>query len=427
MKFEYKSAEEIGKMSADEQNKYLAEKQSFEKKERETEIETATKTIKEDLATVKEATDKTQKSIEDVAEDVESIMEKMNNSTTMVTGESLNKMVDDFLTENIESIKTAFKSKNSTVEIPEEIVKAVGMVTTANGTLPVALPINYVAQTMGVPNVKLRRPTLLDHVNTFDTNMVTLPYVEAIPGEGDFAVVAEGGLKPQLDLDWVTRYANPQKFAGWIKVTEEVIEDIPRLRDTIINYLRAKHDLFKERQVYAFIDANAVDYVTGGGLTGSVLMPNILDVVGALDSQVLNTPNYIDEPDFFLDIIVMNPVDFFRYFRFAKDALGRPLYADGFSADRRTFSYNGYMFVSSTLVPVGEILGYDSSKIDVTTYKPYRVEIGWVNDDFIRNQFVILGESRGHIHIREHDKRSFIKATIADVIADIEQEAPVTP
>lgn len=114
--------------------------------------------------------------------------------------------------------------------------------------------------------------------------------------------------------------------------------------------------------------------------------------------------------------------------RFAKDALGRPLYADGFSADRRTFSYNGYMFVSSTLVPVGEILGYDSSKIDVTTYKPYRVEIGWVNDDFIKNQFVILGESRGHIHIREHDKRSFIKATIADVISDIEApEAPETP
>ena len=66
----------------------------------------------------------------------------------------------------------------------------------------------------------------------------------------------------------------------------------------------------------------------------------------------------------------------------------------------------------------------DSSKIDVTTYSPYRVEIGWVNDDFIKNQFVILGESRGHIVIKNHDKRAFVKGTIATILADLE---PVTP
>ena len=192
----------------------------------------------------------------------------------------------------------------------------------------------------------------------------------------------------------------------------------------IINYLRAKHDLFKEKTVFAYLNTNATAYVTGGALTKSVAMPTIMDVVGALDSQVLNAPNYVDEPEFIADTVLMNPTDFFKYFRFAKDALGRPLYADGFSNDRKTFTYNGYTFVSTSLVTAGNIIVYDSTKIDVTTYIPYHVEIGWVNDDFIKNQFVILGESRGHIYIKNHDKRAFVKGSIATIIGDIKQATP---
>ena len=420
MKFTYKTAEEIGKMSADEQNKYLADKTAHEIEVRKEEIEKAVKPIQADVTAIKAAQKTAGDDITAIKETVKSI-EESQKSGFGVNWENVSSVVEKHITENHEAIKTAFKTRG-TFELSDEVMKAVGIVTTANGTLPTALPINYVAQTAGVPNVRLRRPNLLDYVNTYNTNQKSLPYIEAVPGEGEFAVVAEGGVKPQLDIDWVTRWAEPQKFAGWIKVTEEAIEDIPRLRDLIVNYLREKHDLFKESVVYTYIAANSTTFVTPSPLADSVLMPTIMDVVNAMQLQIINTPNYTDEPDFFGDVVLMNVADFYKYFGAAKDAFGRPLFENGYQGGR-TFNYNGYTFVATTRIAAGSIELMDSTKVDVTTYSPYRVEIGWVNDDFIKNQFVILGESRGHIVIKNHDKRAFVKGVIATIIADIEKPA----
>lgn len=420
MKFTYKTAEEIGKMSADEQNNYLADKTAHEIEVQKENIDKAVKPLKDDVASIKDAQKTAGEGIATIKETVKSI-EESQKSGFGVNWENVSSVVEKHITENHEAIKTAFKTRGS-FELSDEVMKAVGIVTTANGTLPTALPINYVAQTAGVPNVRLRRPNLLDYVNTYNTNQKSLPYIEAVPGEGEFAVVAEGGVKPQLDIDWVTRWAEPQKFAGWIKVTEEAIEDIPRLRDLIVNYLREKHDLFKESVVYTYIAANSTTFVTPSPLADSVLMPTIMDVVNAMQLQIINTPNYTDEPDFFGDVVLMNVADFYKYFGAAKDAFGRPLFENGYQGGR-TFNYNGYTFVATTRIAAGSIELMDSTKIDVTTYSPYRVEIGWVNDDFIKNQFVILGESRGHIVIKNHDKRAFVKGVIATIIADIEKPA----
>lgn len=422
MKFEYKSAEEISKMSAEEQNKYLADKTTHEANVRKDEIEKAVKPVKEDVAAIKTSQEDSAKDVSAIKEELRSIGEQVKSNTSGMW-DNVAEVVEKHITENHEKIKSAFKMHGK-FELDSEVMKAVGIVTTANGTLPVALPANYAAERMGVPNVRLRRPNLLDYVNTYNTNQKSLPYIEAVPGEGDFAVVAEGASKPQLDIDWVTRWAEPQKFAGWIKVTEEAIEDIPRLRDLIVNYLREKHDLFKESQVYAAINTAATAFVTTGGVAGTVVMPTIMDVVNALQLQIINTPNYTDEPDFFGDVVLMNVVDFYKYFGAAKDTFGRPLFEKGYQGGR-TFNYNGFTFVATTRVTAGNIILMDSTKVDVTTYSPYRVEIGWVNDDFIKNQFVILGESRGHIVIKNHDKRAFVKGSIATILTAI--TAPETP
>ena len=164
------------------------------------------------------------------------------------TVKTATELVDKWLTDNFDTLKKNYDAKAGTLTL-EGIDKAVGNMTSANITLPTALPTGLVAETQGVPNVALRRPTVLDNVNTFRTSQKTLTYVEAIAGEGDFAVVAEGASKPQLDIDFVERFVQPTKFAGWVKVTDELIEDYPRMRDVIVNYLLEKHNLFKEAQV----------------------------------------------------------------------------------------------------------------------------------------------------------------------------------
>lgn len=423
--FKYKNQEELEKMSADELKQYHTDMKAHEKSERENEIKYAVDPLQKSLKTVEDEQKKTNDDIKTIGETLSTIDAQLK-SGGVHTEEDLRSKVLKYVTDNHSEIIDKMKSGGK-IDISKalglDIAKAVGTVTTANGTLHVALPVNYVAERQGVPNVRLRRPYLFDVVNTFNTSEKSLAYVEAIPGEGDFAVVAEGAAKPQLDLDWVTRYVTPTKFAGWIHVTDEVLYDIPRITDMIVNYLKDKHDIFKDNAIFTYINANATAFVVGT-LADTVVSPNIIDVVNALQVRVLTSPNYVDEPDFYVDTVLMNPIDFFTYFATVKDAMGRNLYSDQMMIGG-SMIYNGLRFISTSQVTAGDIIAFDSSKIDVTNYEGYHVEMGWINDDFIKNQRVILGESRGHIYIKEHDKRAFVKGTIATIIADLTKpEAP---
>ena len=413
MKFEKKSLAELAGMSAEDQEKYMAAKETHDTAVREKALEEALKPLGINVKTIEDSQKETSKDIEAIKEDLKSVSESVKG--TEADPEDLREKVLKWVTDNHAEIVEKMKSGGKI-----DISKAVGIVTTANGTLPTALPVNFVAERQGVPNVRLRKPYLFDIVNSFNTSEKSLPYVEAVPGEGDFAVVAEGGVKPQLDLDWVTRYVTPTKFAGWMHVTDEVLYDIPRITDMIVNYLKDKHDIFKDNAIFNYINTTAVVYTPTAALTGKVVNPNIIDAINALQLQVINSPNYVDEPDFYADTVLMNPTDFFLYFSTVKDAMGRNLYSDVMMLGG-SMVYNGLRFISTSKVPVGEIRLFDSSKIDVTNYEPYNVEMGWINDDFIKNQRVILGESRGHIYIKEHDKRAFVKGTIATIIADLKK------
>lgn len=417
MDFKYKTAEEISAMSTEEQNKYLADKKTFEDAQRKKEIESEVKTAKD--AVEKKIDDnqkEVNKNITDLSEEVKNISESIK-SLGAEKGEDLREKVLKWVTDNHEMIKDTLKSGGKI-----DVSKAVGSITTSSGTMTPLLPVNYIAERQGVPNVRLRRPYLFDVVNTFSTSEKTIAYIEASPKDGDFEVVAEGAAKPQLDLTWDTKYVTPTKFAGWIHVTDEVLYDIPRITDMIVNYLKDKHDIFKDNKIFEYIDTTAVSFVAGS-MAGQVTRPNIIDVVNAMQVQILNTPNYVDEPDFYADTVLMNPVDFFKYFATVKDALGRNLYSDVMMLGG-SMVYNGLRFISTKQVTVGSIIIFDSSKIDVTNYEPYRVEMGWINDDFIKNQRVILGESRGHIYIKNHDKRAFVKGSIDTIVTDLTNPAP---
>ena len=414
MDFKYKTVAQINEMTSDEQERYISEKKTHEDKVRKTELDEA---VKEALKPLGIGQSEMKESVNSLTEEVNALKEGMKSTKTVQSLDELREKVESYITDNHKDIINTVKS-NGLIDIS----KAVGIVTTANGTLPVALPANYAAERMGVPNVRLSRPYLFEYVNSYSTNEKSLTYIEAVPGEGDFAVVAEGAAKPQLDFDWVTRYVVPTKFAGWIKLTDEVLYDIPRLTDLVMNYLKDKHDIFKDNQIFSYINTNSTAFATGTSISGTVTAPNIIDVVNALQLQILNSPNYVDEPDFYADTVLLNPTDFFTYFATVKDAMGRNLYSDQMMLGG-SMIYNGLRFVSTKQVTAGNIIVFDSSKIDVTNYLPYHIKMGWVDDDFIKNQRVILAESRGHILIKNHDKRAFVKGSIAAIVADIKVPA----
>lgn len=328
-----------------------------------------------------------------------------------------------FLTDKAEEIKGLYSAGKGFVQFT---AKAAGTVTTANG-INTEPPAIIGTQQAPLQNVNLRDIPVLPLTNNLNTDLAAYPYTEAIPGEGDADLVAEGAAKPQIDFDWETNYAKPFKVAAWIKLTEEAVQDVRGLQDVAQNYLRKKHDLKKARLILYGTGTSgqptgATVYgrtFNAGSMAGQVRFTNFMDVVNAAVTDIATTHNYTDEMPYMANLVLVNPIDFFLNLVSAKDERGLPLYPQASLFNRVVIG--GITILPEESIPAGKIFVGDMNAYNTTNYLPYTVKIGWVNDDFIKNQFVILGESRFHAFVKKLDQRAFIYddiEAIKDAISD---------
>lgn len=331
---------------------------------------------------------------------------------------SVEKQVNDFVAQNFDKIKAMKTAGTGVIELT---IKAPATITTASGTVPDGIPVIQGTQTAPLGRVNLRTNLLNGLVNNFNTGLSSYAYTEAVPKDGDFSFVAEGALKPEIDFRWETRYAAPHKLAAWIKLTDEAVQDIPGLQSVATGYLRDKHDIRKQRALLFGTGTGeeplgATRYgraFSAGPMALSVATPNFMDVVNAGITDIFTTHNYEDEMPYMANLVLVNPVDFFINVVSAKTGEGQPLYPTASLFNRVVIG--GVTIIPEEMIPAGKIFIGDMSRMNVSNYLPYTVKIGWVNDDFIRNQFVILGESRFHAFVRNLDKQAFIYDDIATI------------
>lgn len=341
------------------------------------------------------------------------------------SNKSFQEQLKEFLAEKHEELKNLHTAGKGfltfTPKAPETITTGRGVNTN---------PPNIIGtQIAPLQNVNLREIPVLQLTNNLNTDLAAYPYTEAIPGEGDAALVAEGAAKPQIDFDWETNYAKPFKVAAWIKLTEEAVQDVRGLQDVAENYLRKKHDLRKSRLI--LYGTGTSGQPTGGtvygrpfvagDMAGKVRFANFMDVVNAAVTDIATTHNYQDEMPYMANLVLVNPVDFFTELVSAKDERGLPLYPQASLFNRVVIG--GITILPEESIPAGKIFVSDMEKYNTTNYMPYTVKIGWVNDDFIKNQFVILGESRFHAFVKKLDEQAFIyddietiKTAISEVV-----------
>lgn len=317
---------------------------------------------------------------------------------------------------NHDAIKQAYKS-NGVVELT---FKAVVNVTTGAGS-NVAAPAITGTQQAPISNINLRDIGVLPLTTQFNTNLSAYPYTEAVPKEGDYAFLAEGILKPQFDFSWSTRYAQPVKTAAWVRLTEEAVQDVAGLESVARDFLFKKHNLKKSKGIL-FGDGispnpkGATAYgraFSAGPLAASVVEPNFMDVVNAAITDIATTHNYEDEMAYMPNLVMINYNDFFINLVSAKDKNGLPLYPSASLFNQ--VNIGGITIVPEESIPAGKIFVADMSKYNTTNYMPYTVKIGWVNDDFVKNQFVILAESRFHAFVKRLDEQAFIYDNIATI------------
>jgi len=259
------------------------------------------------------------------------------------------------------------------------------------------------------------------------TGQPVYTYSELTPKDGDYAFTAEGDAKPQIDFNWVNRFATPVKSAGYEILTEESVQDVSRLKSVAETYLMQKHDLKKVNGIYfgtgtganplgatvasrVFIGTNMVDVFPAG-------TSNFMDVVNAIITDIYVVRNFAEEAPYKPNIVLINPIDFFVKLVGAKDGNGLPLYPQAglFSQVR----IGGITIMPWSEIPVGKIFVADMSKMHVVDYIPFSIRIGWIDNQLITNKFTMVGESRFYAYIKNLDLTSFVYDDIATVQAAI--------
>lgn len=332
--------------------------------------------------------------------------------------------VSKFIEENKNEISKIHSSGSGTltIKVPEDI-------TTASGG-NINPPDITGTQQAPLSNVNLRNFDVTALTSNISTSLSAYPYTESVPKDGDYTFLAEGEIKPQIDFKWETNYAKPVKIAAWMKLSDESVTDVKGLQSVARDFLRKKHDLKKSDGIL-FGDGIAPNpkgatvygrTFVAGDMASQVVKPNFMDVVNACVTDISTTHNYEDEMKYIANLVLVNDVDFFLQLVSAKDDNGLPLYPQ--AGLNSSVVIGGITIIPERSIPAGKIFVCDMSKYNTTNYVPYNVQIGWVNDDFIKNQFVILAESRFHAFVKVLDEQAFIYDDIATIKDAIEVVTP---
>lgn len=410
MEFEYKTLAEIEAMTAEQKDAYATAKREHEAEQvKEVAKKEATEAIK-DLASKEDVNDVNTK-LKTALEEIETLKERGNTMKQEGFKEQLSKFIKD----NHEKIKELHQSRTGVVEF-----KVVGDITTAYGVN--TNPPNITGtQQAPLSNINLRDFDVTALTTNVNTSLAAYPYTEAKPKDGDYTFVAEGTAKPQIDFTWETNYAKPVKAAAWLRLTDEAVQDVAGLESVANDLLRKKHSLKKSNGIL-FGDGvspnpkGATVYgrtFVAGSMALKIVKPNFMDVVNACITDIATTHNYQDEMPYMANLVMINPVDFYIQLVSAKDERGLPLFPTASLFNR--VQIGGVTIIPEETIPAGKIFVADMSKYNTTNYVPYSVQIGWVNDDFIKNQFVILAESRFHAFVKKLDEQAFIYDDIQTV------------
>jgi hypothetical protein len=382
------------------------------------------KSVQDDLAMAQKngATKEELLSLTDAIEKSGNVLEDFITSQEKNELKGYEAQLKSFLFEKGSEIKSMFENGSGSIEFTP---KAVADITTGNGTDAVQYPA-VAHNELGDFNFR-NDDSLVSLANVSSSSSPVFSYSELAPKDGDYTFVAEGATKPQIDFNWVNRFAEPFKIAAHEILTEEAVTDVARLESVARGYLVKKHNLFKANQLY--FGAGTSGLPSGATVIGRTFVAtgmadkfaagtsNFMDVVNACITDIYRTHNYTDESSYMPNIVMINPIDFFLNLVGAKDGQGLPLYPQAGLFNQ--VSIGGVTIKPWEKIPAGKIFVGDMKQMNVVNYVPFSIRIGWINDQFITNMFTMVGESRYFQFVKELDKQAFIYDDIATVQAAI--------
>lgn len=246
------------------------------------------------------------------------------------------------------------------------------------------------------------RFNLLDYIPVGTTQAVHLKKARRGAKVGNAMWIGECELKPLISMSWEKIGIDPVKIANRIQVCDEVLEDIPELRQEIRN-------LLTEDLLYAISDGllNGDPLANPDEPTGLFTEASAFNNPDAADT--VDDPNYLDAINAVItsqvcmgcapNIALMNCTDYF-ILDSMKDANGQYLQIPGYDRTNKTINGVRILQVPTSVLPKGEFVVFDVNSIKVWFKGAVQFKEGYSS---VRNE---LGVVQGNDW--EHNMTSFI-------------------
>lgn len=373
--------------------------------------------LKSDLATLKELTEKTTATDEIKSEiakldgqiaALKEVADKQNQSR-----KSIGQTIADVFVKNLDSIKT-IAEKGGLMSMD---VKADTM--TINGNYSGGV-VGLSDLETGLTRIQRRRPFMRSLMNTRGTSSKFVTWIEQANPDGNAGMTAEGALKNQADFDLVERSERVKKVTAFIKVSKEMIADIPFMQGEINGELMELVDLKLDEQLLngdnigenlsGVLDSAAV-FTPAAQFIASIPFANNSDVLRIAIAQIAAA-------NFQANYILLNPEDV-AAMELAKSGDGEYVYPMYFVAADGTTRVKGIPVVENNGVAAGTYLVGDFTKANLRMREEMNIQVGYVNDDFTKNLMTVLCELRAVSYVKNNHANAFVKGTFATDIAAI--------
>lgn len=311
-----------------------------------------------------------------------------------------------------DNYKSLVERKQPAAEIEIKKADMAGMLETKVTSDGIVAPI-YDSTIQDAPRQELKIRDLIPVTPVTAGNSFT--YFKELLHTLGAAMVAEGAAKPQSNVTFESVTDTIKKIAVWMPVTDEALDDVPQLYSYIQELLRYDLKLAEETQL---LKGDGTGNSLNGLMTQATAFDTALSQTGdaAIDTVRRAIYQVRKQSKRGADATVMTELDWMNI-ELQKDANNRYLFANlqgmvmpvlwgrpvvaSESMDEGDGSTEGGEFLVGSFAQGARI--YDRMA--------YTFKVGMINDDFVKNQRVLLVEERLGLAVRR--PYAFVKGKFA--------------
>ena len=321
------------------------------------------------------------------------VLEKQNHFLSI-----LNKNFDDIGKSIKSNSPQSFKAVNEHTE---------NQIHTTDNTISTTTDANMIESSGERDDVILKRRGRsyikdIANVTVVDDAKEEFSFMEEGSDSGAVAIVEEGKVKPQVNLKLIKNRVETKKVAAYIVVTEEFTKYRKRAYQAIKRLFNGKFTREYEDILSNELTGFATAYVSTS-LDGTIEKPTEFHAIVACASQ-------LESLEFVPNTLVLHPQDKWKL-AIAENSSGFIL---PYVTSGGEFKLLGLNVITTTKQAVGTFKIGESKLWEIEEELP-SLRTGWINDDFVKNQFCLLMETFFFSYVPSNYEGGWIQASFADM------------